>query len=217
MFNRLSTVFLACAIALVPCAHAEQLQGSGESPVNASYNADKRIALAPPTILKVRGETIGLKVHIVVVEGSTLNIAGSKAGIVKETVNIEENLRKLKADVRKTEIVIRLLGNVLFAFDRFDLRPDAVGSLREVLGVVNSYAKSPVRVEGHTDSIGSDAYNQKLSVQRAQAVANWLKANGVARSRLSVKGFGESKPVETNETDQGRQQNRRVEIVIQTS
>ena len=69
-------------------------------------------------------------------------------------------------------------------------------------------------VDGHTDSIGSDAYNQKLSVRRAQAVADYLEKGGIAASRMTVKGFGESQPVASNDTAEGRAENRRVELKI---
>jgi len=71
-----------------------------------------------------------------------------------------------------------------------------------------------VRVEGHTDSVTSDAYNQQLSERRADAVRTWLESHGVAAGRLTTVGYGESKPVADNGTVAGRQQNRRVEIVI---
>jgi OOP family OmpA-OmpF porin len=71
-----------------------------------------------------------------------------------------------------------------------------------------------VRVEGHTDSIASDDYNQALSERRARAVAKWLDDYGIDGSRLTAKGYGESKPVAENDTAAGRQKNRRVEVVI---
>jgi OOP family OmpA-OmpF porin len=72
-------------------------------------------------------------------------------------------------------------------------------------------------VGGHTDSIGSDEYNLRLSQRRAEAVAAWLAAHGIAAARLTAKGFGESKPVADNRTAEGRQRNRRIEIVVGTA
>lgn len=80
---------------------------------------------------------------------------------------------------------------------------------------MSAYRERPVRVEGHTDSIASEAYNQTLSERRAEAVADWLAAHGVDRQRLRTVGWGESRPVATNDTPSGRQQNRRVEVIIE--
>ena len=88
-------------------------------------------------------------------------------------------------------------------------------STAEVAEVVKGYARRPVRVEGHTDSVASDDYNQKLSERRAEAVRAWLAAKGIEPSRLQTRGFGESKPVADNATPEGRQKNRRVEVIIE--
>jgi outer membrane protein OmpA-like peptidoglycan-associated protein len=69
-----------------------------------------------------------------------------------------------------------------------------------------------VEVQGHTDSVGNDAYNQSLSQSRAQSVAAWLAAHGIAAARLSSKGYGKNQPIDDNSTDEGRARNRRVEI-----
>ena len=81
-------------------------------------------------------------------------------------------------------------------------------------GILNQYPNTFVRVEGHTDSRGSNEYNMELSIRRANAVKNLLLQRGVADSRIEVVGFGETMPVATNDTEAGRQKNRRVEIKI---
>jgi len=100
-------------------------------------------------------------------------------------------------------------------FDSAALRPDAERTLAEVAKVVQAYAGRPVRMEGHTDSIASEAYNQGLSEQRALSVASWLSSRGIDRERLEILGRGETSPVADNATAEGRQLNRRVEIVIE--
>jgi len=95
------------------------------------------------------------------------------------------------------------------------VRPDAERTLAEVAEVIKSYAKRPVRIEGHTDSVASDEYNQKLSERRAASVQAWLAGKGIEAARLTPRGFGETKPVADNGTAEGRQRNRRVEVIIE--
>lgn len=110
------------------------------------------------------------------------------------------------------EEVIDLRG-VNFDFDKCTLRSDAVAILNNAVDVLKS-KEIVVSVEGHTDSVGSDAYNQKLSECRANVVKTYLGKNGVAAGNISgSKGWGESKPIATNDTDEGRAQNRRTELV----
>lgn len=111
-------------------------------------------------------------------------------------------------------IVLSDQGEVLFAFDSDKLTPAAMATLDGLLDRLAAPDVQAIRVEGHTDSVGSDAYNQKLSERRAASVANYLASRGVAADRLSTRGFGESQPLVDNASDDGRAQNRRVEIVI---
>ena len=120
-----------------------------------------------------------------------------------------------------TEIRIELAADVLFDFDKADLRRDARNALKQVGDIIREKAKGTVRIEGHTDSKGSDAYNQKLSQRRASSVRDWLVKNeGLKKVRFSTTGFGSKKPAVSNtksdgsDDPEGRQKNRRVEIVI---
>jgi len=106
--------------------------------------------------------------------------------------------------------VIRLRG-VNFDFDKAEIRPDAAVILDEAASMLGS-SSGTVRVEGHTDSVGAEAYNQSLSERRANAVKDYLAGKGVDSSRLSAAGFGESNPVASNDTADGRALNRRVEL-----
>ena len=115
------------------------------------------------------------------------------------------------APAPKRRIVLR---GVNFDFDKSNIRPDARSILDEAVATLQREGDVHVSVEGHTDAIGSDAYNQRLSERRAEAVADYLARGGVARSRLSTKGFGESQPVASNMDEDGRSQNRRVELRI---
>ncbi len=108
-----------------------------------------------------------------------------------------------------------VLRGVNFDFDKATIRPDARVILDEAASLLAKNAGTRVSVEGHTDAVGSDAYNQKLSDRRAAAVVQYLTGKGVPAGSLSAKGFGESKPVSSNETKDGRAMNRRVELRVQ--
>jgi len=101
-----------------------------------------------------------------------------------------------------------------FDFDKATLRPEAMTKLDEAVGIMNEHAAIRINVEGHTDSMGSDAYNQKLSDQRSASVVSYLLSKGIAADRMSATGFGESRPVASNETAEGRAKNRRVDLIV---
>jgi len=104
------------------------------------------------------------------------------------------------------------LNNVFFDFDKYDLRPESALELERWVELLKKKPALRAAIHGHTDHIGPEAYNEKLSAQRAGAVAAYLRQHGVAPDRLTVKGFGETRPVADNDTKEGRQRNRRVEI-----
>jgi outer membrane protein OmpA-like peptidoglycan-associated protein len=111
----------------------------------------------------------------------------------------------------RRKIVLR---GVHFDFNKWNIRPDARPVLDEAIHVLGEERDINISVEGHTDAIGSDAYNQRLSERRAQSVADYLEHGGVARRRMRSGGNGESRPVAPNDTDEGRAQNRRVELHV---
>ena len=127
---------------------------------------------------------------------------------------------ELDARVTDQEIIVPLPADVLFDFDRSDIRPEAIPTLQTLVRLIASTGSGPIRVEGHSDSKGDDAYNQTLSEQRAASVGTWLSSHGVAGDRLRTSGRGETQPIANNEmpdgsdNPQGRQENRRVEVVI---
>jgi outer membrane protein OmpA-like peptidoglycan-associated protein len=104
--------------------------------------------------------------------------------------------------------------DVLFDFDKSDLRPDGIAELAPLLQAMQSDPQLSATIVGYTDSIGTERYNLGLSERRAQAVASYLMDGGIGADRLKVEGRGESEPRATNKTREGRQQNRRVEIVV---
>ena len=117
--------------------------------------------------------------------------------------------------------LLLLASDVLFDFDKAELLPKAIPSLQKVATVLKSYPNAECSIEGHTDGLGDDAYNQKLSERRADAVKTWLQANG-STPHMTSRGWGRAKPVAPNklpngkDNPEGRQKNRRVEIVVKT-
>ena len=102
----------------------------------------------------------------------------------------------------------------LFDFNKATLRPLGHEKVREAAQAMKEHPKYRASIEGHTDSIGSAEYNLRLSERRAQSVADALVANGIEASRLTVKGFGKANPIASNDTEEGRQENRRVDIYL---
>lgn len=104
--------------------------------------------------------------------------------------------------------------DILFEFDKADIRPSERSKLDELAQVFSDYPENVVVIEGHTDSKGSAAYNQRLSELRASRVAEYLRSKNMDISSLTASGYGETQPVATNETAEGREKNRRVDIRI---
>ena len=112
------------------------------------------------------------------------------------------------------DLVLRMPSGITFPVDNYTIQPQFRTTLDNVASTLASYNQTYIDVLGHTDSTGSDAYNQTLSVNRATSVANYLEMRGVARARMGVRGYGETMPIASNDTETGRAQNRRVEIKV---
>ncbi|HHJ19937.1 MAG TPA: OmpA family protein, partial [Gammaproteobacteria bacterium] len=119
--------------------------------------------------------------------------------------------------VEKDTIKLNLSSEVSFDTNSAAIKPSFYSSLNKISGVVNQYDQTAIRIVGHTDSRGSDEYNQILSEKRAEAVSNYLNAQGVSLSRITTVGMGESQPIADNSTASGRSQNRRVEIFLKST
>jgi OOP family OmpA-OmpF porin len=106
------------------------------------------------------------------------------------------------------------LDDVLFDFDKSTIKPEAAAILDRLVAFMNENKDKRANLSGHTDSVGTDAYNQKLSERRVDSVRSYVVGKGVEGGRISGQGFGESKPIADNKTSEGRAKNRRVEIKV---
>jgi outer membrane protein OmpA-like peptidoglycan-associated protein len=132
----------------------------------------------------------------------------------KQAEEIKKTVPDAKVERVGEGIVVEFSSNILFAFDKSNLSNDAKTNLDKLVVVLNGYPDTDIEVQGHTDSKGSEKYNQTLSEQRAGTVSGYLSGEGIANSRLTIKGFGENIPKYSNDTSEGQTQNRRVEFLI---
>jgi outer membrane protein OmpA-like peptidoglycan-associated protein len=149
-------------------------------------------------------------------EGAKQQVAAAEATAEMKTEEAESARRELaELQAKKTDRgMVMTLGDVLFDTNAATLKPGAASTIDRLAKYLDENADTRLLIEGHTDSTGSEAYNEELSRRRAQAVADELVSRGVASTRLEVIGRGEGYPVADNSSSGGRQQNRRVEIVF---
>lgn len=153
--------------------------------------------------------------------GNKINIAVNKPGYFPESENLEltENLNNKKIDKiisltsleKGNSITLR---NILFETGKAELRPESLEPLNQLLGMMQENEKIRIKISGHTDNVGAIPFNLELSKKRVNSVINYLISKGINKSRLEGEGFGASKPVADNKTEEGKQLNRRVEITV---
>ncbi|MBW0145918.1 OmpA family protein [Marinobacter arenosus] len=157
---------------------------------------------------------------------------GMRAALQEEVASAEERRRQMQLEMKTSEAealraemaalkaeqtergMVLTLGDVLFDLNEAELKASGERTVARLAEFMREYENRRVRVEGYTDSTGDEAYNQRLSERRAMAVYDALLGMGISSSRVEVEGYGEAYPVASNSTSSGRQQNRRVEIVI---
>jgi outer membrane protein OmpA-like peptidoglycan-associated protein len=168
--------------------------------------------------LDLKYSALGLKGDAQDVGGKGEGTAGASSVLKSEVVDLKAAGAEIKESA--TEIKISLQGEILFDFDKSNIRPAAEPTLAQVAAVIQKYPKPNVLIEGYTDGKGSPAYNLKLSDRRAAAVKTWLAAHGISERAVGTHGWGAAKPVAPNthldgsDDPEGRQKNRRVEITI---
>ena len=150
-------------------------------------------------------------------------IAGALGGGVGVYMDVQE--KKLREQMQGTGVDVQrnpqtgavdliMPGNITFATARSDINPSFAGTLGQLAQTLSTYKDQTISVRGYTDNVGAAAYNQQLSQDRANSVANYLIRNGVPSSRIQASGYGMSNPIADNSSEQGRSQNRRVEISV---
>jgi outer membrane protein OmpA-like peptidoglycan-associated protein len=157
-----------------------------------------------------------------------LAIQSQTLGLHVQTMDLQMRVEDVKGAVQalamretKTEVKIELAGDVLFDFDKADIRPQAEPALQRVQEIIAQHPKARIVIDGYTDGKGDDTYNRRLSDKRAAAVKTWLvQEAGVEGKRIQTKGWGKANPVAPNtnpdgsDNPEGRQKNRRVEITV---
>ena len=145
-------------------------------------------------------------------------LAGAGIGAYMDKQERDLRARTAGTDVQVTRqgdnLVLNIPSGITFAYDSANVQPQFQRTLDQVAETLAQYNETYIDVYGHTDSTGSDAYNQDLSERRAGSVASYLESRGVQSARIGTRGFGETQPIASNDTDAGRAANRRVEIKI---
>jgi outer membrane protein OmpA-like peptidoglycan-associated protein len=139
--------------------------------------------------------------------------AEQKVAADQQAAELQRQIDVLNAKPTDRGLVLTL-GDVLFTTGRADLKPGATGNLNKLVAFLNEYPDRTAVIQGYTDSVGSEDYNQGLSERRADSVKSYLARQGIGSMRLSASGKGQSDPVAGNDSASGRQQNRRVEVII---
>ena len=155
------------------------------------------------------------------IEGALLGaVVGGAAGAIighqmdKQANEIESGLQGVEVERVGEGIKLKFGEGVLFAVNQSTLSSQAQQNLDRLAQIFEKYPDTQIIIEGHTDATGSDSYNMNLSDDRAASVRSYLSSHGVTSGRLSARGYGEQQPIATNDTDEGRRLNRRVELAV---
>jgi len=145
-------------------------------------------------------------------------LAGAGVGAYMDKQERDLRARTAGTDVQVIrqgdDLVLNIPSGITFAYDSATVQPQFQRTLDQVASTLGQYNQTYIDVYGHTDSTGSDSYNQTLSQRRATSVADYLSSHGVQSARIGTRGYGESQPIASNDTDAGRAANRRVEVKI---
>lgn len=202
------TGFLALAGAVVLAGCATKTQTGAV--VGAAGGAVLGGAVGAAAGSTAKGAIIGA-----VVGGVAGTIIGAQMD--KQAKELEQNIKGATVERVGEGIQVTFASGLLYDFDSDVVRPDAQANLRELAASLDKYPGSDVLIVGHTDALGTSSYNQSLSERRASAASAYLASQGVARGRIATRGLGETEPVASNDTEAGRQRNRRVEVAIYAS
>jgi outer membrane protein OmpA-like peptidoglycan-associated protein len=177
---------------------------------------DKNIVIA-----NFKSNSSSGKYLVTLPSGKNYGIAVKRDGYLfhSENFNLPDNadFQEFNKDVALKKIEVGstiVLKNIFFDFDKATIRSESANELERLIKLLNDNPTVKIELGSHTDSKGSDDYNMKLSDNRSKSVVEYLIGKGISASRLTAKGYGETKPIDTNETDAGRQNNRRTEFKI---
>ncbi len=202
---KFSIILLLCASVMVSCkSWSNTAKGAAGGTAGGAAVGAGVGALAGNT---AKGAILGA-----VIGGA----AGTAIGVYmdKQARELDEDLEGATVERVGEGIKVTFDSGILFGFDSYQLTSEAKTNIREMAETLKKYEDTNILVEGHTDNVGKETYNQRLSERRAQAVADYATSIGVDRSRIRTTGYGEDQPVAENETEAGRAENRRVEVAI---
>jgi outer membrane protein OmpA-like peptidoglycan-associated protein len=173
-------------------------------------------AIAGGTIGALIGKKAGNTAVGAIIGGAIGGTAGAYIGrnMDKQAKEIEQSVPGAEVIPAGEGIIVKFDSGILFGFDQSALTQNAMQNIDNLAASLIKYPNTDIMVIGHTDAVGSDAYNLKLSRERAEAVRAYAISKGVDANRLKTVGKGESEPIASNDTDDGKAKNRRVEIVI---
>ena len=212
--TRLGTLLAAAAFVAAGTSGCASLQNLTKTQKGAIVGGAAGTAVGA-VVGKYAGSTTKGAIVGAVVGGAAGAVIGHRMD--EKAKEIEAKLPDAKVERVGEGILVTMPSGLLFDFDSSTLRAASMKDLANLANTLTDMSDTELLVAGHTDSVGSDDYNMKLSERRAQAAANYLMTKGVSGSRINVKGLGESEPVASNDSAAGRQQNRRVEVAIYTN
>lgn len=199
---------LLLALALAACASLSRKEKGAA--IGAAAGGVVGGVIGNQTGSTARGAIIGA-----VVGGAAGAIIGHQMD--QQAKELQQNIPGATVSRVGEGIAVTFASGLLYDFDSDVVRADAAQNLRNLAASLEKYPNTDLMIVGHTDAVGTNEYNQALSQRRAVAAANYLAAHGVASARLQAVGRGETEPIASNETEAGRQLNRRVEIAIYAS
>jgi outer membrane protein OmpA-like peptidoglycan-associated protein len=203
-----SALFIAATVVLSGCAGMSQQQKGAV--IGATTGAAVGGVIGNQTGSTARGAIIGA-----VVGGAAGAVIGHQMD--QQAKELQQNIPGATIQRVGEGIAVTFASGILFPFNSTEILPDGRTNLQQLASSLEKYPNSDILIVGHTDSVGTDAYNNDLSQRRALAAQSYLQSLGVPATRLQATGRGESEPIQSNDTDAGRAQNRRVEIAIYAS
>lgn len=204
--KKISIIIMACVLTFGACKSWNKTQ--------------KGVAIGAGTGA-VAGAAIGKAANDHTILGAIIGAAvgGVTGGVIghymdKQAAEIQKDVQGAKVERIGEGIKITFDSGILYDVNSASLKPEASENIAKLAKVLNKYPDTEILIEGHTDNTGDDKYNQELSVKRAESVSGYLKQQSIKSSRITTTGYGELQPLQSNETAEGRTQNRRVEVAI---